>query len=141
MAIVGINLTKINVEKNDSQGGKININNNISIKGIEEKDFSLGKAKQKGLRFNFGFVCNYQPKLGKIDLEGNVLFIDEENKIKEIKKQWDKDKKIEPKIMQSILNAALGKCNIAALKLSDEVGLPSPLPMPRVSDKNKTTTK
>lgn len=133
MAIIGINLTKIDVEKKDVKSGKVNINNNISIKDIEEKDFSLGSAKQKGLKFNFAFVCNYTPALGKIGLEGSVLFIGEESKVKDMKKKWDKDKKIDPTIMQAVLNAALGKCNIAALKLSDEVGLPSPVPMPRVS--------
>ena len=52
MAIVGINITKINAERKESKGGKININNNISISSVESKDLALGQSKQKGLRFN-----------------------------------------------------------------------------------------
>ncbi|MFC1801587.1 hypothetical protein ACFLZB_03930 [Nanoarchaeota archaeon] len=135
MPIVGINIAKINVEKKESRKGKISINNNISIKSIDEKDLALGKSKQKGLKFNFVYTCDYTPGLGKIDLEGHVMFLGEESKLSGVKKQWDKDKKISPELMGPVLNAALNKCNIAALKLSDEVGLPSPVPMPRVTSK------
>ena len=51
MAIVGFNFTKMNVEKNKAVEGKININNNVSIKDVEENELSLGKSKQKGVKF------------------------------------------------------------------------------------------
>ena len=51
MAIVGLNITKINAERKEPKGGKVNINNNISIASVETKDLSLGKSKQKGLKF------------------------------------------------------------------------------------------
>ena len=42
MAIIGVNLTKVNAERKDFAGGKISINNNVSILSVEEKDLSLG---------------------------------------------------------------------------------------------------
>jgi len=87
---------------------------------------------KKGLKFTFAFNCNYEPDLGKIEVEGQVLFVDEEKKIKEIKKSWDKDKRVPMEVMEQIVNAALHKGNIQAIKISEEVNLPSPLPLPKV---------
>ena len=131
MGIVKINLHKVNAERNvDSKGGQIKINNNVSIKNVEDMSFSA--EGKKGLKFTFAFNCKYEPDLGKIDVEGQVLFVEEEAKITEIKESWDKDKKIPVEIMEAIVNAALHKSNIQAIKISEEISLPSPLPLPKV---------
>ena len=131
MGIVKINLHKVNAERNvDSKGGQIKINNNVSIKNVEDMSFSA--EGKKGLKFTFAFNCKYEPDLGKIDVEGQVLFVEEEAKITEIKEAWDKDKKIPVEIMEAIVNAALHKGNIQAIKISEEISLPSPLPLPKV---------
>jgi hypothetical protein len=131
MGIVKINLHKVNAERNvDSKGGQIKINNNVSIKNVEDMSFSA--EGKKGLKFTFAFNCKYEPDLGKIDVEGQVLFVEEEAKITEIKESWDKDKKIPVEIMEAIVNAALHKGNIQAIKISEEISLPSPLPLPKV---------
>ncbi|MBW2963566.1 hypothetical protein KY306_02220 [Candidatus Woesearchaeota archaeon] len=135
MAIVGINLTKINAEKKEAKGGKVSINNNISIKNVEEKDLSLGASKQKGLRFNFLFKCEYAPEVGSINLEGSVMFLADAVKNKAIKEGWDKGKNVAPEIMESVLNSALNRCNIEAIKISQDMNLPSPVPMPRLQRK------
>lgn len=137
MAIVGVNITKVDAERKEGKGGKINISNNISIKNVETKELSLGKTKQKGLKFNFLFDCNYEPDIGKINFEGNVVFMDNEDKVKAVKGEWEKNKKISRELMEPILNAALNKCNIEAIKLSQDLGLPSPVPMPRLQKKEE----
>jgi len=137
MAIVGVNITKISAERKEGKGGKINIGNNISIKDVETKELSLGKTKQKGLKFNFLFDCNYEPDLGKINFEGNVVFMDNEDKVKAVKEEWEKNKKVTREMMEPILNAALNKCNIEAIKISQDLGLPSPVPMPRLQKKEE----
>ena len=131
MTIVKINLHKVNAERElDSKSGQIKINNNVSIKNIEKMDFAVeGKA---GLKFSFSFNCNYEPNLGKIEVEGQVLFVDESKKIEKIQKDWDESKKIPIDVMEQIVNAALHKGNIQAIKISEDVNLPSPLPLPKV---------
>ena len=42
-------------------------------------------------------------------------------------------KKIAKDIMSRVLNAVLAKCNIEALILSQEVNLPPPIPLPKVT--------
>ena len=131
MPIVKIDIHKLSAEKNlSARGGQIRIDNTVSLKNVEVMDFSL--EGKKGLKFSFSFTCTYQPDLGTIIVEGKVLFVDELKKVDDIKKGWDKDKKIPPAIMEMIANAALHKGNIQAIKVSEEVNLPSPLPLPKV---------
>ena len=76
MTIVGVHLTKVTAARNvKSAAEKVGINNNISVKEVATHDFNLGKATQQGLKFSFMFNCTYTPDLGTIDLEGDVLFL------------------------------------------------------------------
>ena len=131
MTIVKINLHKVVANRNlEAKGGQININNNVSLKNVEELSFAV--EGKKGLKFTFAFNCDYQPDLGKIEVEGQVLYVNDEAKIKEIKSGWEKNKSIPQEVMEQIINAALHKGNIQAIKISEEVNLPSPLPLPKV---------
>ena len=132
MTIVGFNFTSINAERKEAVKGKININNNVAIKDVEERDLNLGSNKQKSLKFKFEFTSKYDPNVGSIILIGDVLFIEEAKKIKEILDGWKKDKKLPKEITGSILNTILGKCNVQALILSEQVNLPPPIPLPKV---------
>ena len=84
------------------------------------------------MKFTFAFNCNYEPNLGKIEVEGQVFYINDEKIVEEVKKSWEKDKKIPLEVMEQIINASLHKGNIQAIKISEEVSLPSPLPLPKV---------
>ena len=132
MTIVGFNFTKIEAEKKEMIKGKININNNVHINKVEEKDLSLGNQKQKVLTFNFEFTAKYDPNIGSIKFTGDVLFMDDVKQIKEILDGWKKGKKLPKEIMPSILNTVLNKCNIQALILSELINLPPPIPLPKL---------
>jgi hypothetical protein len=141
MTVVGVHIRKITAEKNIKSGAdKVGINNNISVKDITERDFSMGNTKQKGLRFSFVFKCKYTPDVGNIDLEGDVLYLGEEEVAKRITKEWKDKKKVAGEIMEPVLNSALNKCNIEALKISQDINLPSPIPMPRL-ERSKQQSK
>ncbi len=137
MTIVGFNFTKLEAEKKELVKGKININNNVSIKNVEEKKLSLANDKQKVLSFTFEFTAKYDPDIGSIKFVGDVLFMEESKKTKEILDGWNKDKKLPKDIMPHILNTVLNKCNIQALILSEQVNLPPPIPMPKLKPAEK----
>lgn len=143
MTIVKINLHKVNAERNlDNKGGQIRINNNVSVKDVG--DVPINVEGKQGLKFDFAFHCSYEPELGKIEVEGQVLFINDDKIVNEIKTNWEKDKRIPADIMEQIVNAALHKGNIQAIKISEDVSLPSPLPLPKVKspeDKAKKVEK
>ena len=138
MMIVGFNFNKIDVEKKEMVKGKISISNNVSIKNIEQKDLDFGKEKQNALKFIFEFNSKYEPNVGDIILGGDVLFVGEAKKTKEILDNWKKDKKVPKDVMTSILNTVLTRCNIQALILSQEVNLPPPVPLPKVRVEGET---
>ena len=131
MTIVKINLHKINAERSlDAKGGQVSINNNVSVNDVQ--DMALEVEGKKGLKFNFAFNCKYSPDLGKIDVEGQVVYVNDSKMIDEIRQNWTKDKRLPTAVMEQVVNAALHKGNIQAIKVSEEISLPSPLPLPKV---------
>ena len=130
--IVGFGFTKLSAEKKEAAKGKIDINNNVSIKDIKEDSFSFGSNKQNVIKFIFEFTSKYEPSVGNILFEGELLYMEDPKKTKEILTSWKKDKKIPKEIMGGLLNTILTKCNVQALILSQEVNLPPPIPMPKV---------
>ncbi|MBN2423216.1 hypothetical protein JXB41_08390 [Candidatus Woesearchaeota archaeon] len=136
MAIVGFNFTKIVVEKNKASVGKIDITNNVSIKEVKEAKLNLGSTKKTGLEFNFIFTSRYNPDMGQIELQGKVVYMDKDEKIKDIMASWKKDKKVPKDILGPIYNSILSKCNIEAIILSREIQLPPPIPLPKLKAEN-----
>lgn len=132
MTIVKINLHKVNAERSlEAKGGQVKINNNVSLQDVQQMDFAV--EGKKGLRFNFAFNCSYEPDLGKIEVQGQVFYVGTDKKVDEVTKGWKESKRVPPDLMQEIVNAALHKGNIQAIKISEEISLPSPLPLPKVS--------
>ena len=140
--IVGFGFTKLSAEKKENAKGKIDINNNVSIKDVLEENFALGKDRQQNiLKFLFEFTSKYEPNVGNILFEGELLYMEEPKKAKEILADWKKNKKLPKDLMAGLLNTILTKCNIQALILSQQVNLPPPIPLPKVqinapADKN-----
>tara|TARA_Y100000310_G_scaffold95150_1_gene92996 strand:+ start:2814 stop:3236 length:423 start_codon:yes stop_codon:yes gene_type:complete len=132
MTIVGFNFTRLEAEKKDMAKGKISVGNNVSIKNVEEKNLSLANDKQKVLAFTFEFTSKYDPNIGHIKFTGDVLFMEDAKKVKELLDGWKKDKKLPKEIMTGILNTVLSKCNIQALIMSEQINLPPPIPLPKV---------
>lgn len=140
MTIVKINLHKLHAERNlESKGGQVTINNNVSVKDVE--DLAFNAEGKKGVKFTFAFNCAYEPSMGKIDVEGQVLYVNDEKVVNEIKSTWEKEKRLPMSVMEEVVNAALHKGNIQAIKISEEVNLPSPLPLPRLKTSEKKVEK
>jgi len=131
MPIVGFNFNQINAEKSNKITGKLNIKNDLSIKDIEQEKIALEKSEEV-LKFNFEYVINYEPNIGKIAITGNVLYMDEPKKVKETLDTWKKEKKLSKELAPRILNTILSKCNIKALILSQDINLPPHIKMPFV---------
>jgi hypothetical protein len=135
MAIVGFSFTKMVAERKGPVKGKVNIKNNVSVKSVEKADLALGSSKQDGLRFVFEFTASYEPKVGEVLIEGEVLDLQPEKKVEEAVKGWKKEKKIDAAIMTQVLNTVLSKCNVQALLLSKDLNLPPHIPLPKVTQK------
>lgn len=136
---MGFNFTKIIAERKSFTRGKIEVKSNISIQDVKEEKLPLPK-KEIGLRFEFSFTLTYEPKIGEISFSGNILYVDTEDKTKQILKGWKKNKKIPPEINTPLINTILHRCNLKALELSQEVNLPPQIQMPRLRPQSNAGT-
>jgi hypothetical protein len=130
MNIVGFNFTKISAERKRTAVGRININNNVTLKEISEA--KIGTGVKGAVRVSFSFSSDYVPDFAKLSLEGDVLVLLEEKKAVEAVEKWGKNKSVEPQLAQAVMNNVLERCNIQALLLAKDLNLPSPVRMPQV---------
>jgi len=137
MAVVGFNFTKMNAERKKPFMGKINIANNVAITSVDEHTLNFGKEKQGGLKFTFEFTSKYEPAIGSILIEGEVIYMNEPSKVKQAIDEWKKSKKVSKEIMTEILNNVLDRTNIQALVLSKDMNMPPPVPLPKVQEQVK----
>lgn len=133
MAIVSMNFTKLLAERKTDAREKVNISNNVAVTNVEEAELPLAGQSQKTVKISFAFTTSYEPNLGTIQLEGNLLYIGDAKEMKEIAKNWEKDKRLSAEMMKQVISAVLNKCNIQALVMSKDVNLPPPVPLPKVN--------
>jgi hypothetical protein len=131
MPIVGFNFDKIGAKKDNKITGKIEIKNNVSIVSVEQEKLSITSSDDI-IKFTFEFKASYEPKIGAIQINGHILYMDEPKKIEAIMKEWKKNKSIPKTLAPLIINTALGKSNIKALTLSQEVNLPPHIRLPLI---------
>ncbi len=134
MRIIGFNLTKILVQKQERTQEKLQINQNINIKDIQEEPISI--SKDKVIKINFNLLIEYSDDFAKIEFEGNILILPDKDELKKFTDSW-KDKKIPENIKIPLFNFIMNKCNIKALSLEDEFNLPLHIPMPKINIENK----
>ncbi len=133
MNIVGFHFTRINAERKRSAVGTVNISNNVSLKDVTEA--KMGAGDRGAVRVSFAYTSTYSPDFASITLEGDVLALMEADKAKETIASWSKEKKLSPVLAQPVMNHILDRANIQALLMARDLGLPSPVPLPKVQFK------
>ncbi|MFA5176321.1 MAG: hypothetical protein WC413_03640 [Candidatus Nanoarchaeia archaeon] len=143
MPIVNFTITKIDAARlSDELKGKLNIKSDLKITNVAEEKLNI--SNQTALKFTFEFVVDYDPKFGKILLGGYLLYMpgEDEKDAKSVVDAWKKTKKLDTKLMETLFNATLSKCNVKALVLSQEVNLPPHIRLPIVvADKQQDSDK
>ena len=130
--IIGFSFKKMYVERKNPITGKVDINNNVSIKDVDESEISFGAQKQKAISFIFEFTSKYEPEIGDLLFIGDVLYLGDAKTQDAILKGWKKNKNIPKEVMAEVIDTVLLKCNIEALIVSRDLGLPPPVPLPKV---------
>lgn len=134
MQIIGFNLIKISAERKEKQQGKLEIKQNINIDDISEDKINI--SKEEVIKITFSFNVDYSPDFAKLEIKGQTVLLPGKDEAKEIFKEWKK-KQIPEHFRIPLFNFIMGKCNIKALELEDELNLPLHLPMPRLSPKKE----
>ena len=130
MPIIGITFTNISGKTDNTPvEGDINVNSSPSIKNITKKNIpalDMGDV----VAIDFTFDIKYQPKIGEITFEGEVLY--KTDKAESVVKAWKKDKKIDADVTVEVLNGVLKKCMSKAIDIANELRLPPPMQFPTV---------
>ena len=141
MAVIGFSFLKFNCERNTvKKGGSIEINHNISLSNVEETSVNMGAGKMPVLKVFFTFEVKYGEDLGKISVEGDLIYSDTKEIIEESFKGWKADGKLNSQINEQIFKFIYSKTIIKALELSDSLGLPAPIPLPKVNFSKKNNS-
>jgi hypothetical protein len=135
MTIIGFNYKEIKVKKKQNATGKVNITNNIAIKEVTKEELKIGQTAKEGLKFKFEFKSMYEPDAAEIIILGDLISIESEEKVTSVLDQWKKDKKVDDEIMPVVLNYIFAKCVVESVLYSKSIGLPPPLPLPKVVQK------
>jgi len=132
MGIVSFIFDKMSAEKTGKITDKVNINHNFNIKNVEKTDINI-QGKKAALKLFFDFAINYEPNIGNIQMNGNLIYIDKEEELIKLENQWKKEKKLPVGVTSLVANTILTKANIKALILSQEVNLPPQIHLPKVT--------
>ncbi len=136
MPILGISLRNIKADIDDkiAPQGDINVSSTPTIENVTKKDIDLFAMKDV-LSVEFKFKTSYEPRLGEIVMEGEVLYQTE--KTKDVVSRWKKERKMEEGLATEILNAIFRKCLTQAIALAHELRLPPPIIFPVVRPKSE----
>ena len=135
MSIVGLQFSRMLIEKHAPVKGKLQVNNNVALTNVEKADFSVGPEKQGAAKFHFEFTAKYEPKIADMTFTGFLTFVDKPQVITALIESWKNEKRVSKEVMTNVLNTILSRCNVEALILAREVNLPPPIPLPKVTVK------
>ncbi|MFA5173908.1 MAG: hypothetical protein WC438_01880 [Candidatus Pacearchaeota archaeon] len=135
MQVIGFNLLKILVEREEKTDEQLNIKQNLNIDEVIKDNVKF--SKDDLLKIKFTFTTDYNDgKFAKIEFKGQTILLPEKDELKEILKSW-KDKQLPENVRIPLFNFIMGKCNIKTLNLEDEMGLPLHIPMPKITSKKE----
>ncbi len=115
---------------------KMEIKSNVDLSDVSLKDLGI-TATKKGVSFSFTFKVEYSNNGGSIEVDGELFYLDDEAKMKEIDESWKKDKKLDEKLRLSAMNRILEVSYMQAIVASEQVKLPPPIQLPRFVSKKK----
>ena len=143
MRVIGFNFKGISSEKKKEVTNPLSINTDINIKEIKKQEVELFPEKEI-YSFDYEFKINYEDH-AEINFKGIILALFDDKKIeKELEEKW-KNHEIPENVKIPIMNTIFSRCNLKAMQLEEDLGLPSHLPTPRVvsqdSEKGKELNK
>ena len=135
MQVIGFNLTKVSIEREEKPEGKLEIKQNIHIDDLAIEKVPI--SKDEAIRLKFVFSVDYNDgKFARLELKGNVILLPQKDELKKFKKAWQ-DKQVPEESKVPLFNFIMNKCNIKAIQLEDEMNLPIHVQLPKLQFKKE----
>jgi len=134
MTIVGFSYNKFNCEKTQQKATKsIEVKHNISIKEVSISELNIGTSKNKVLKIAFSLDVLYGEKLGKISIEGELMYADATKVVEESEKEWKKNKKLPGQVHIQVYQFVYDKVLAKVIDFAETLNLPWPIPKPKLN--------
>jgi hypothetical protein len=134
MPIIGLTFRSVDAKREKEQiKDEIKVNSSPRINSI--KTVNVSTINKEVLSLSFDFVTRYDPQIGEIKIGGELLYLTDKNK--ELLKQWEKEKKLPEKVSLEILNYLFRRCLLKVSNIADDLQLPPPVPLPKITPKTK----
>lgn len=137
MAVTGFHYTKIVAEKPKTSAKKVKVNNKIVLTEVREAKITVGTSKQKAIEFSFDYIVDYEPDSGNILIQGALLYVATDAKVKETLEKWKDEKKLPDDVLIEVYNPILEKCSVETLLLARDIALPPHISLPKVTPEGK----
>ena len=136
-AILGENLYKAVAERGQLQRG-MKIKNSPDILDVKKASVGVGTESKPVAVVKFNFKTQYGENSGRLEVEGELYYMDEEKVLDQLEKEWKSDKEIKnDNIRVPLMNRILELAFLKAIILAEQVKLPPPIMMPRIDVGNK----
>ncbi|MBI3413234.1 MAG: hypothetical protein HY051_04090 [Candidatus Aenigmarchaeota archaeon] len=133
MPVIGMQITKIDAVRKNNPTPGFKVESVPAIVSVEEKELPTLGNNGKVLTINFNFNVEYKPDIAMIKIAGEILFLEEGERVGA--KTWAKNKSLPQEMMIEVYNMIFRKGLLKALVLSDDMQLPPPLQVPIVAPK------
>jgi hypothetical protein len=137
MPVVGMKLDSISGSRDKTQmKGEVKINSMPRV--VSVKEITVPGMKKKVLAMGFDFVTRYDPSLGEVKVEGEILY--DSGSMAKILSHWKKSKRLPKDVDIEILNHLFRHCLLRISNLAEMLQLPPPLRFPVVRPKEDQTS-
>ena len=134
MPVIALNFKSFEAKRNPQpMSGEIKINSTPKILDVQET--TLREFDKKAISLSFEFVTSYEPDIGTIRVEGDLIYTGD--KAPQAVAQWAKKKSVPEDVSVEILNHLFRRCLLKISVMAEDLQLPPPLNLPRVQMKDK----
>jgi len=140
MPVIGIIFSKLEAERTMSLNEPMppikSIQYNNRLVSLEKKSFNQMNVKADVLTLSFDFMVIYTPPIASITIRGEILFLPaNQEELNKILSTWRRERKIPNEIAPQIIGAVVTRGIQKATVLSDQIGVPPPIPPPPIGKK------
>jgi hypothetical protein len=134
MPIIGLNFNKMEAKKESGMPRQeVKVNSTPMITNV--KEVTVPNLTKKALSVDFDFITRYDPGFASITISGSIMYLTDKNK--PIVDEFSKSKRLPEKTSLEVLNYLFRHCLLKASILADDLQLPPPMPMPKITPKKK----
>lgn len=140
MPVIGIIFSKLEAERTMSLSEPVppikSIQYNNRLVSLEKKSFNQMNVKADVITLSFDFMVIYTPPIASITIRGEILFLPaNQDELNKILSTWKRERKIPNEIAPQIIGAVVTRGIQKATVLSDQIGVPPPIPPPPIGKK------